>query len=1538
MNKQIKEGYRLSPQQKRLWLLQQNENSALYFAHCSVLIEGTVEKETLKEALQQLTVQQEILRTTYHHLEGMDIPLQVVNDVESVALREVDLSHQRIEEQTDSLEQLFEEAQQSPFNPEQDPPLRLILVRLSPLQHVLLISLPALSADAAGLDNVVRGLSASYEACMSDETLNDTGMQYADSAEILNELIESDETEAGREFWRQQDLSALPMQKLTFEKPAFKKAVFTPQSITVALNSNLAEHITDLAAGYEKSISVLLLACWQVLLWRLTGQTELIIGTGFDGRNFEGLEELPGLFARYLPLHSSLEASLPFDELLRTIDAETQRLAEWQEYFTWEQVYGPPEESTGPAFFPHCYDFTEQSPKHSANLIFSINRLYSCIDRFNLKLSAVRRNGSLILEFHYDSTLFKTADIELLSKRFLQLLESVIRNPQITIGKLDIVTSAERHQLLYEWNDTHAAIPSACIHQLFEQQVELTPDAIALNFEGEQLSYLELNRRANQLAHYLMAQGVGAETLVGLCVERSVEMVVGMLGVLKAGGAYVPLDVEYPAERLQYMLEDAAVNVLLTQGRLAPRLPVVRAMTILSLDEDWEDIAEHSDKNPRLRFDPEHPAYVIYTSGSTGKPKGVMVPHRALCNHMTWMQHTFPLRATDVVLQKTPFSFDASVWEFYAPLLTGARLVLARPGVLRDMASLVEVMVDQQVSILQMVPSLLKIWLDEPNVEDCRWLREVFCGGESLETNLVERFRERLGAVHLTNLYGPTESCIDTTWFTCDESERDVIPIGRPISNIQIYILDEQMQPVPVGISGELYIGGVGLARGYLNRPALTAERFVPHPFSHEAGARLYRTGDLARWREGELEYLGRLDEQVKVRGYRIEIGEVEAALQSHPAVSDAVVSAREFDNHEVRLVAYLVSSEEPAPSVTQLRSFLEEKLPEYMIPALFIELAELPLTANGKVDRRALPAPAGQRLLPEQEFAAARTAVEELLCAIWAEVLQVERVGIHDNFFALGGDSILSIQVIARAREAGLQLSPKQLFQHQSVAALAALHEQQHGAGASAAAAGPGAEVAVGVVPLTPIQHSFFARPVLARRHWNQAVLLELDQEASPGLLGRVLEQLLLRHDALRMRYRRQAEGNWEQFDSGREALQPRPLLTVALSGVSEEQQERVMKQVVAQAQQSLDLEAGPLLRAVLIERGGARRPQLLVVIHHLVVDTYSWRILLEDLERGYEQLQGGAESVQWGVQSSSYRQWSEALSAYAQSAEVRDGLPYWTAVKSGLRLGRVPVETGSSENRYEQRERVLTQLDEERWQGLQEVCGVWRAQLREVLVAGLARVLSRWTKSEAVVLELEGHGREELGQQWLEVSRTVGWFTTRYPVVLRVERDAAATMRGVKEQLRGVPQGGLGYGLLRYLSEDEVVQAELAGAVAEVSFNYHGQLGERSEAGDASTGVVQRVAEVKDGLRGGREEREHVLEVVVVVRGGVLEMEWSYSAGMHKAETMRRLAQEYVTELEQMMEEVSAEVVADALSPSDFPLANISQEDLDKFLAKLN
>jgi amino acid adenylation domain-containing protein len=661
----------------------------------------------------------------------------------------------------------------------------------------------------------------------------------------------------------------------------------------------------------------------------------------------------------------------------------------------------------------------------------------STIAKFDLTLSITETAQGLVGEWEYNTDLFDRSTIERMAAHFQNLLSVIVENPQLSVGELPLLSETEQHQLLNEWNQTQANYPKdVCIYQLFEAQVEKTPDAVAVVFEDQQLTYRELNVRANQLAHHLQELGIKPEVLVGICVERSLEMVVGLLGILKAGGAYVPLDPHYPQDRLSYMLTDSGVEVLLTHSSLLESLPEHQAI-VVCLDTDWDAIEQHSQNHLDVEVGSDNLAYVIYTSGSTGVPKGVMNTHRGIHNRLLWMQQAYQLTCSDRVLQKTPFSFDVSVWEFFWPLLTGARIVVALPEGHKDSAYLVNLIAQQQVTTVHFVPSMLQVFLQEPNLENCSCLQRVFCSGEALPFELTQRFFSQLKC-ELHNLYGPTEAAIDVTFWQCQPQDNlQIVPIGRPIANTQIYILDKHLQPVPIGVPGELYIGGDGLARGYLNRPELTSEKFIPNPFSHSKSERLYKTGDLARYlSDGNIEFLGRIDHQVKIRGFRIELGEIEAVLNTHPQIQQVVVITTEDMAGNKGLVAYIVTTDESLTN-NQIREFLFSKLPEYMVPSAFVTLDTLPLTPNGKVDRKALPAPDGD-FLREREYVAPRTASEEIIANIFASVLGVQNVGIHDNFFELGGHSLLATQVISRLRESfQMELPLRSLFEKPTVALL---------------------------------------------------------------------------------------------------------------------------------------------------------------------------------------------------------------------------------------------------------------------------------------------------------------------------------------------------------------------------------------------------------------------------------------------------------------------------------------------------------------------
>jgi len=1059
-------------------------------------------------------------------------------------------------------------------------------------------------------------------------------------------------------------------------------------------------------------------------------------------------------------------------------------------------------------------------------------------------------------------------------------------------------------------------------------------------------------------------------------MERSAEMVISLLAILKAGGAYLPLDPAYPAERLRYMLEDAAAHLLLTEQAVLARVPADET-TVVCPTTVAEMIRRQSVANPVTGVLSDNAAYIIYTSGSTGSPKGVVVAHGQCSNTLLGTQARFGFSASDVMPCLAPFSFDISLFELFNPLLSGGCALLLRRESVMDVAELAAAV--RVSTVLHSVPALMSQLLThleqlreagvaerepeqaEEEVEGegkgARWskLRLVLTGGDAVAPQLLERLCRVFSKAEVYVLYGPTEAAMVCASYRVErgqEGQREMV--GRAMSNMQMRVYDRQMELAGVGIAGELYVSGEGVARGYTQRAELTAERFVPDPFSRTAGARLYRTGDLVRWRsDGNLEFLGRLDHQVKVRGYRIELGEVEAALRQHAAVREAVVLARQDAGSEQRLVAYLVTDRESEVGVSQWREHLSERLPEYMIPSAFVMLEAMPLTPNGKLDRAALPAPDQQRPALVDRFVAPGTGVEQTLAEIWQQVLGVAEVGIHDNFFELGGDSILSIQIIARARREGLHLSPRQLFQHQTIAGLAGVAAS---AGASEAEQG---EV-MGRVALTPIQQWFFEQHGREPHQFNQALLLEVRERVEERRLGEVAVELVRQHDALRLRYTPPPEsglstdssgatnsgaGQWEQrMVSVSAALRPHaPLMVHDLTAVSDDDLSAEIEGLAQEAQQQLHLSSGPVFRLHLFECGRLRAQRLLLVIHHLAVDGVSWRILLEDLERGYEQMERG-EQVELGDKSSSFKQWSEALGVYAGSESLLGQVGYWRRQVESSALV-VPGGDKRGSNQVGDAAVVRRSLSAEQTQGLlSRVAEVYHTQINEVLLAGLVEAVGRWTGERRVVVEMEGHGREEQigggggGLGSLEVSRTVGWFTSVYPVELDVRgaRGGAEGLKRVKEQVRRVPERGVGYGVLRYLSAEEgaagdgVSELRAAARAREergggLSFNYLGQvdrvLGERLGAGRESSGET----------RSREQERSHEVEINAVVGGGQLHVEWSYSGARHEREEIEEVAKWYEEALGEIIRESEREG-AGGYTPSDFAEFNWNQEELDE------
>ena len=906
MSSEPVEGYGLSPQQERLWRLRQATARHPFHAQCEVLIEGALDARRLESAAREVVARHDLLRTSLRRQAGVAMPLQVVAPGADVTLATGDAGAGGAADEERLRESLWREFGGRPFDDERPPALRLALHRLGERRHVLLVGLPAFCADEVTLDNFLDDLARAYaEGAAFDAALGEEPLQYAVFAEWQNELLTTDDAADGREFWRSKGLP--PPAPLPFARRE-RGEEFTPRSVGARVEERAAERLAALAEEGGTGEDTVLLACWMTLLGRLTAQPEIAVALGCDGRSDEELARALGLFVRYVPVTAQPGPHARFDELLASVAESARDACEWQDCFTWELL-----NHDVAAYLSYAFDYAvTPPPREAGGLTLTTTRRYACVERADLRLSCRRDGGALKAEFHYDASAFEASDVERIARQYVALVGAAVSNPRATIAALDLLDEAERRLVVEEFNDTRADFDvDRRIHRLVEAQAARTPDATAVVFEGDELSYAELNARANRLAHRLRREGVGPDVLVGVVLERSAEMVAGLLAVLKAGGAYVPIDPGYPAERVGVILEDARPALLLTQERLADSLRE-HGLPVVVLDAEPSPFADESTENLPGGATEDNLAYIIYTSGSTGRPKGVMIAHRSIANRLLWMQSAFPIGAGDRVLQKTTYTFDASVWELFVPLMAGATLVVARPGGHQDPAYLVEAVERHGITILQLVPSMLRLFLVEHRIECCGSLKRMFCGGEALPGPLVAQFFSLMGQSELHNLYGPTEVSIDATTYACAPGLCDeIMPIGRPITNVAVYLLNEQGLPVGVGQPGEVYVGGAGLARGYLNRPGLTAEKFVPDPFSAEPGARLYRTGDLGRFRaDGVIEFLGRVDHQVKLRGFRIELGEIETALRRHPSVRDAVAVVREDEPGNQRLVAYVVTDE----------------------------------------------------------------------------------------------------------------------------------------------------------------------------------------------------------------------------------------------------------------------------------------------------------------------------------------------------------------------------------------------------------------------------------------------------------------------------------------------------------------------------------------------------------------------------------------------------------------------------------------------------
>ena len=1037
--------YPLSEGQKALWFLYRSaQYSAAYNIALTVRITSAADVAALQQALRGLVSRHPSLRTTFCERDGKI--LQEIHGRHDVSLQQFDVPGCSNEE----LRSRIVEEYRRPFDLMRGPVIRVALFSRSNSEHVLLLTVHHIVCDAWSFWLMADEIQTLYDAAINRTRPNLPPLKasYADFVRWQGELTGSIEGERLKDYWQNQLQEKIPVLALPADRPRPSVRAFQGNSHTFNLPDDLMRQVRALARSEGVTLYVLLLAAFNVLLYRYSGQKRFTIGSPTNGRTRTEFAGVVGYFVNLVVLRADLTGNPRFASFLEAVDNTVRGALAHQDY-------------PFPLLVQRLQVARDNTRTPFTDILFVLQKRQSSLDspssallldpfeipqmegQFDLTLE-IEDGGRALLK--YDTDLFNRDTIARMAGHYQALLQGISANPNERVSRLPLLSHSERQELVTAWTGTQAQYSfDQCLHERFQAQVERTPDHVALVCEGEQLTYRALNGKANRLAYRLKQSGVGPERLVGVCLERSVEMVVAMLAVLKAGAAYVPLDPSYPSERLAFIAQDARVQVLLTQREFQKALPACpQDCMLLYLEPETlaEDIAgqEEYERNPRSSVSPDNLAYMIYTSGSTGNPKGAMNTHRAISNRLSWMQQEYQLTAADRILQKTPFSFDVSVWEFFWPLITGARLVMARPGGQRDCVYLGETIRSEGITVLHFVPSMLRAFLDEAAIELCSSLKKVFCSGEALTPELQDRCLRSLD-VELHNLYGPTEAAVDVTYWRCSsESSYRMVPIGRPIANTQILILDHDLEPVPVGVPGEIHIGGVNLGRGYFNKPDLTAERFIPHPFADHPGARLYKSGDLARFLpDGNIEFLGRRDHQVKIRGFRIELNEIESVLLKHSNIKEAVVVASEGQQGDGTLVAYVVPVKDPGPTVSSLRRFLLTSIPEYMVPSVFVPLRSMPLTASGKVDRRSLPAAPSSRPDLDNEFVPAQSAAEAFVTEVWKTVLQLERVGIHDNFFELGGHSLQVPQILAELqRRTGRRLSIVEAFQHPTIHSLA--------------------------------------------------------------------------------------------------------------------------------------------------------------------------------------------------------------------------------------------------------------------------------------------------------------------------------------------------------------------------------------------------------------------------------------------------------------------------------------------------------------------
>jgi len=1384
----------LSFAQQRLWFLDQLEpNRPLYNLPVALRLTGRLNLVGLEQSINNIIRRHESLRTNFIS-EGGE-PFQVIRPGRLISLPVVDLRGLPESERLAQAQRLASEESLRPYKLESDELLRVTLLRQGEEEEWVLLTMHHIVSDGWSIGVFIGEMENFYSAYSKGRPspVPELPVQYADYSYWQRQWLQGKVLEAELAYWKQQ-LDGISILDLPTDRPRPAIQTFRGATKALTLSGNLTEGLRALSKQEGVTRFILLLSAFEGLLSRYSGQEDITVGTPVAGRGNVETEGLIGFFVNTLVIRVSLKGDPRFCDLIARV-REVVLGAQTHQDLPFERVVEElqPERSLsrGP-LFEVMFQLNNARPRKSEidNLVCTPLGFNRGDVKFDLTLSMIEARSGLHYSLAYKADLFDDATIGRMAGHFCIILERMVANPRQRLWSFPLLTDVQEHQLLVEWNRPqvdHKTDP--CVFEYIEMQVKRTPDATAVVYEGHQLSYLELNRRANQLAHYLIGIRVGPDVRVALCLQRGLEMVIGLLGALKAGGAYVPLDPSYPAQRLAYILEDSQAQIILSQQCLAETLPQDNAQVVY-VDRDWKRIAQGPEDNPGIEVKPENLAYVIYTSGSTGNPKGVAVEQGGLVNLITAMARRPGLAAENVLLAVTSLSFDISMLEIYLPLVTGARVVIISKESAADGDRLIQILATTGVTHLQATPATWRLVLDsgwggDPNLT-------VLCGGEALPSDVADKLLDK--SLQAWNLYGPTET---TIWSTMSQltRESEVISIGRPIDNTQIYILDRVLQPVPVGVPGEIYIGGSCLARGYFHRPELTAERFMADPFARAAGGRCFRTGDLGRYRpNGEIEFLGRVDYQMKIHGFRIEPGEIETVLNQFPGIEQAVVVAFEDQPGEHRLIAYELENEKLDRN--QLREYVQRRLPDYLIPSAFVRIEKMPLTPNGKIDRRALPKP---NLSPESmDDDLSGNAIEEILRGIWAEVLRLAEVGPHQNFFELGGHSLLATRVISRIRYVfGVEATLRALFENPTVSGLREVIERER-------RVGPGVEP-----PLTrrvdrdqggPLSHA-------QRRLWlvdkltsgnnifNIPTAVHFIGPLNLLVLENSLGEIIRRHEALRTRFVEVGDQCLQVVTSP----QPVALMLVDLRRLSETEREAQCQRLAeAEARRPFDLLRGPHLRCRLFKLGDDDHI-VLFTMHHIVSDGWSMGLLIREITSLYKSFSQGTQS--WLPEPTiGYADFAAWESEWMKGEVLEKELGYWKRQLAGkLPPLNMPTDRPRAVVPSYRGGRQGVTINKETKDQVKTLCRKEGVTLFMTLLAAFDVLLYRYTGQEDLIV-----GTNVANRNRGEIEGLIGFFVNQ--LVMRVNLSGNPTFQELLQRVRNVALGAYDHQNLPF---DKLVEA---------------------------------------------------------------------------------------------------------------------------------